>query len=79
MQSTNFDFLKKQNPLFYKLGSIAEQNFENDPNTTLIKLRQLGEAIAHDVAARLGITVDEQPTQIDLVNRISREIRYDRT
>ncbi len=54
MQDSNFQFLKNKNELFYQLGFIAEQNFSNDPNTTLIKLRQLGEARAQDIASRLG-------------------------
>ena len=40
-ESSNFAFLKEHDPLFLQLASTAEQVFAADPNTTLIKLRQL--------------------------------------
>lgn len=43
---SNFTFLKAHNPLFFQLALTAESIFASDPNTTLIKLRQLGEALA---------------------------------
>ena len=58
--SSNFDFLKEHDPIFFQLASVAERAFANDPNTTLIKLRQLGEALAQDIAARCGIEFDER-------------------
>lgn len=52
MSDTNFDFLKEHDPIFYQLAT-AERAFISDPNTTLIiKLRQLGEAVAQDLAGR---------------------------
>jgi len=47
----NFGFLKDHDPVFLQLASIAEQVFARDPNTTLLKLRQLGEAFARDITA----------------------------
>lgn len=46
-----------------QLASAAERAFASDPNTTLIKLRQLGEAIAQHIAALVGVEFDEQTTQ----------------
>ncbi|RDB44211.1 hypothetical protein DU490_04345 [Halomonas sp. DQ26W] len=40
-------------PVFLDLSSSAEHAFVHDPNTTLIKLRQLGEAVAQDIAVSI--------------------------
>ncbi|MBN1007518.1 hypothetical protein [Amphritea pacifica] len=42
----NFAFLAEYDPIFQQLANAAERSFSSDPNTTLIKLRQLGEALA---------------------------------
>jgi type I restriction enzyme R subunit len=75
--SANFKFLAEHDPIFLQLASSAERTFASDPNTTLIKLRQLGEAIAQDVAVRCGVAFDEQTTQADLLYKLSRELRLD--
>ncbi len=75
--SRNFSFLAEHDPVFLQLASTAEQVFAADPNTTLIKLRQLGEAIAQDLAARVGIVFDDTTTQADLLFRLGREINLD--
>jgi len=74
---SNFEFLKEHDPVFFQLAFAAEQSFSPDPNTTLIKLRQLGEAFAQDMAARCGIEFDEKTTQADLLFKLNREIRLD--
>ncbi|MGZ8916432.1 MAG: DUF4145 domain-containing protein [Methylobacter sp.] len=74
---SNFAFLKKHDPVFFQLAFAAEQSFSADPNTTLIKLRQLGEAFAQDMAARCGIEFDEKTSQADLLFKLNREIRLD--
>lgn len=75
--SSNFSFLAEHDPLFVELASAAERTFSGDPNTTLIKLRQLGEAIAQHIAAISGIEFDERTTQADLLYRINRELRLE--
>lgn len=75
--SNNFSFLAEHDPIFLQLASSAERTFASDPNTTLIKLRQLGEAIAQDVATRCGVSFDEHTTQVDLIYKLSREVRLD--
>lgn len=55
----NFGFLAAHDLVFAELAACAERAFSLDPNTTLIKLRQLGEAMAQDIALRLGIEVDQ--------------------
>ena len=42
---SNFSFLEKQFPLLAELGEKAEQYLYTDPNTTMFKLRSLGEKI----------------------------------
>jgi type I restriction enzyme R subunit len=74
---SNFSFLREHDPVFLKLASMAEQVFASDPNTTLIKLRQLGEALAQDLAGRAGIQFDAQTTQSDLLFQLGRELRLD--
>ncbi len=76
-ESSNFDFLKEHDPVFLQLASTAERAFASDPNTTLIKLRQLGEALAQDLAARAGIELLATISQSDLLYRLSREIQLD--
>ena len=48
--ASNFSFLESHDPIFYQLAHNAETVFATDPNTTLIKLRQFGEAIAQEIA-----------------------------
>lgn len=75
--TSNFDFLSEYDPLFVELAISAERSFSSDPNTTLIKLRQLGEALAQHIAALVGIPFDAQTTQADLLYKIHREFKLD--
>ncbi len=76
-QTTNFDFLNEHDSLFAELAAAAERAFTSDPNTTLMKLRQLGEALAQHIAALAGIEFDEQTTQADLLYKINRELKLE--
>ena len=42
--NSNFGFLSGHDPLLFRLCASAERNYHDDPNTTVIKLRQFGEA-----------------------------------
>src|SRR5689334_8489219 len=53
--SSNFAFLAAQDEQFARLGALAERYFVDDAPGALIKLRQLAEFIAKDVAARQGV------------------------
>jgi type I restriction enzyme R subunit len=53
--SSNFDFLAAHDERFTRLGALAERYFFNDAPSTLIKLRQLGEFLAKEVAAHHGL------------------------
>jgi type I restriction enzyme R subunit len=74
MLKSNFEFLKEHDPIFFQLACTAEKSFASDPNTTLVKLRQLGEAIAQNVAARCGVFFDQTITHADLLYKLEREI-----
>ena len=43
VQSLNFGFLAKHDAQLMRLGALAERYFGDDPNTSLIKLRQFAE------------------------------------
>ncbi len=75
--NSNFSFLQEHDPVFLQLASTAEQIFASDPNTTLMKLRQLGEALAQDLASRAGIDFDATTTQSDLLYKLGRDIQLD--
>jgi type I restriction enzyme R subunit len=53
--SSNFDFLSVQDERLARLGALAERYFFDDAPATLIKLRQLAEFLAKEVAARHGL------------------------
>ena len=54
-KSPNFQFLEKIDPLLVELGARAERYALDDPNTSMIKVLQLGELLAQFVAAKNGI------------------------
>jgi type I restriction enzyme, R subunit len=78
-KTSNFEFLNEYDPIYFQLTSTAEKAFANDPNTTLIKLRQFGEVLARDLATRFHLTFDERISQVDLLYQINREVRLDPT
>lgn len=58
--SSNFVFLSKHWPDLERLGSLAERYFNDDAPAALIKLRQLAEFIAKEVAARHALLPSAQ-------------------
>jgi type I restriction enzyme R subunit len=56
-KSPNFSFLSEHSTLLSQCAVQAERYVFYDPNTALIKLRQFGELLAQEVAARTGIDV----------------------
>ena len=68
LSKSNFYFLAEHDVLFLELAQAAEKAFASDPNTTLIKLCQLGEALAQHIAVLAGIEFDEQTTLGDQRN-----------
>ena len=76
---SNFEFLKQHDELLFKLAETAERCFVPDPNTTLVKMRQLGEALAQDIAARVGIESSANIKQIDLLRELDYTLKLDPT
>lgn len=58
--SSNFYFLKEYDPVFFQLDSAAECAFSGDPNTTLIKLRQLAEQMDAEARAYEQLAIDNE-------------------
>jgi type I restriction enzyme R subunit len=75
---TNFAHLKDDEQLM-RLGMLAEKYFAEDPNTCLIKLRQLAEQLAQQVAARAGLYLSTDESQLELLRRLQadRILPYD--
>ena len=71
LTSANFSFLAVQDAQLVRLGALAERYFKDDPNTSLLKLRQYGETLAQLVAAKVGLFRDAQEPQSDLLRRLS--------
>ena len=70
MIQTNFAQLQEHNEQLLRLGLLAERYFADDPNTCLLKLRQLAELLAQEVAARIGLEPAREETQLDLLRRL---------
>jgi type I restriction enzyme R subunit len=67
---TNFSHLKEHDEQLLRLGLLAERYFPDDPNTCLLKLRQLGELLAQLLAARVGLFGGPEESQYDLLRRL---------
>jgi len=62
-----FDFLIDHDELLVRLAETAEMCFVPDPNTTLIKMRQLGEELAKTIASRVGVESGEHVSQLKVL------------
>lgn len=76
--SSNFEFLKEYDPIFFKLTHNAERIFAIDPNASVVKFRQFGEALAKDIAARASIRIDKLDKQTDLLRKIRNRLDLER-
>ena len=50
--TSNFAHLQEHDEQLLRLGMLAERYFPDDPNTSLLKLRQLAELLAQLVATQ---------------------------
>jgi len=66
----NFQFLKAREPQLYRLGSLSEAYFPDDPNTCLIKLRQFAELLAQLTATNFGLQVNAGDALTDTLRRL---------
>ncbi len=69
--SRNFGFLLDHEPLLVLFGASAESYIYPDPNTSLMKARQFGEALAERMVAETG-TRARGNHQVDRVNALAR-------
>ena len=67
---TNFGHLKVHDEQLVRLGMLAERYFADDPNTCLLKLRQLTEGLAQLTASRVGLFTGADEKQADLLRRL---------
>jgi type I restriction enzyme R subunit len=66
----NFGFLSEHAPSLLRLCVGAERNYHDDPNTTVIKLRQFGEAVVKHLAAVFNITAYADQSQAELLKAL---------
>jgi len=76
--SPNFLHLQSYDEQLFRLGVLAERYFPEDPNTALLKLRQLGELLAQQTASRFGLELRIEETQQVLLRRLEAEGCLDR-
>ncbi|MBV2204255.1 MAG: type I restriction-modification system endonuclease [Pseudomonas sp.] len=67
---SNFGHLKVHDQQLVRLGILAERYFSDDPNTCLLKLRQLAELLAQLAASNVGIYTSPDEKQVDLLRRL---------
>jgi len=70
---SNFDVLKPYEPQLWRLGALAERYFTDDPNTSLLKLRQFSELLTQSVAARIGLYTSAEESQYELIRRLQAD------
>jgi type I restriction enzyme R subunit len=68
--NSNFAVLEAHDAQLVRLGMLAERYFTDDPNTSILKLRQLAELLAQRVAANFGAYVSTEESQFDLLRRL---------
>ena len=68
--SSNFSHLQPHDEQLLRLGMLAERYFPDDPNTCLLKLRQLTELLAQLVASGVGVFDHPDEGQYELLNRL---------
>jgi type I restriction enzyme R subunit len=71
--NSNFAQLKQHDEQLLRVGMLAERYFTDDPNTSLLKLRQLAEGIAQITATYVGIYKSPQEGQYELLGRLRNE------
>jgi len=69
----NFSFLHSRWDILSNLGEMAERNIFVDPNTTLIKLRMLGETLTKYICAMEEMDETNELTQVERLARLKRE------
>lgn len=68
--TSNFAVLQEYDEQLLRLGMLAERYFAEDPNTSLLKLRQLTELLAQMVATKVGLFISPEEAQYALLRRL---------
>lgn len=68
--SSNFAHLHEHDEQLVRLGMLAERYFAEDPNTCLLKLRQLAELLAQITASNVGFLDRPEEGQYELLLRL---------
>jgi len=72
--SPNFGYLQACDEQLVRLGMLAEKYLVDDPNTSLIKMRQFGELLAKHVATQMGLyDTEKEESQYELLRRLRDE------
>lgn len=67
---SNFSHLGQLDAQLVRLGVLAEKYFAEDPNTSMVKIRQFGECLAQILASRMGVYASVSESQFDLLRRL---------
>lgn len=70
---SNFEFLEEFEGQAFRLGQLAERYFADEPNTCLLKLRQLAETTAKLTAGRFGLAI----SSTDSFSNVLRKLRHE--
>jgi type I restriction enzyme R subunit len=71
--ASNFEFLLTLDDQLANLGRLAESYFQDDPSTSLIKLRQFGERLTKRHAAMVCVAIEADDTQAEILRRLQVE------
>ena len=66
----DFSFLEAHDDQLVRLGMLAERYSPDDPNTSLLKIRQVGELLAQLVASKVGVFTSREEPQYELLQRL---------
>ncbi len=67
---TNFAFLEQHDAQLVRLGRLAEGYFPDDPNTSILKVRQFAELLAQLTALQVGVHAAAEDSQFELLRRL---------
>ncbi|RIV26137.1 type I restriction-modification system endonuclease [Alicyclobacillaceae bacterium I2511] len=73
MNSSNFKFLLERWPALSSLGQLAEEYLYNDPNSSMVKIRQFGETMAQLILAIEHVAEPEDHTQHGRLQLLKQE------
>lgn len=71
--TSNFAQLREHDEQLLRIGMLAERYFSEDPNTCLLKLRQLAEVLAQTTASYVGIYQKPEEGQYELLGRLRNQ------